>query len=338
MPRRSAPWFKFFPLDWIDGTRDMTLEQRGAYIDCIAIIMAFDKPIPDDPKWMSHQMHISVRKWNALKKLLIEGQKLMETEAGCDNDRCIEERENRAKRSRRRLKKPLAKPELKPLETSRKPHENLTKTPQKEAEKPEKTSKINEHDEQSRTPDMFYARGIQSQREEYPIVPKDRDVNLEENISQGFENFWSAFPVYRKGSKIDARIAFEKLTKHKHRKSTVFKKEYNRHPTIDEIVDGARKYAQRIGDSEYAKGAVAWLNGLMWMDENSVVEGDAPDHWWRGKEKYIKEIKDDKWREGLSTLNGHWEYKFGPPPGHPECFIPDVMIKEFDLTKRFGVH
>tara|TARA_R100000951_G_scaffold61741_1_gene51863 strand:- start:378 stop:1034 length:657 start_codon:yes stop_codon:yes gene_type:complete len=42
----KLPYMQFFPEDWINGTRFLTQEEKGIYIDMIA--MSWDKPIPKE--------------------------------------------------------------------------------------------------------------------------------------------------------------------------------------------------------------------------------------------------------------------------------------------------
>jgi uncharacterized protein YdaU (DUF1376 family) len=90
--KTRAPWFKFFPTDWREGTRHLSAEVRGIYADCLALMYEIDAPLPADDKWMAHQLHISVRAWrNALSVLARDG-KLFPLQDGWSNLRADEER------------------------------------------------------------------------------------------------------------------------------------------------------------------------------------------------------------------------------------------------------
>lgn len=95
MSKRGDPWFKFYPQDWIDGTRKLSLEQRGAYIDMIAIQMLSDDAVPDDYAWLAHQMHVSKRKAQSIVESLIDCMKIRRTDAGLVNGRAEDEIEKR---------------------------------------------------------------------------------------------------------------------------------------------------------------------------------------------------------------------------------------------------
>lgn len=98
--KASMPWFKFFPKDWIEGTRGLTPEQRGIYADCIAILYQTEQPIPLCDKRASYRLEISVRLWQSVKRALLDAGKLKETPDGYVNERVIAELNSRAAQSR----------------------------------------------------------------------------------------------------------------------------------------------------------------------------------------------------------------------------------------------
>ncbi len=76
---------------------------------------------------------------------------------------------------------------------------------------------------------------------------------------------------------------------------------------------------------------------------------DKPWGWWRelGVEKY-RNLGEDWWRRKISEIkpNGSWPWcELGPPPGHPECLLPENAIAAYgnkytdqvqQLNKQFG--
>jgi uncharacterized protein YdaU (DUF1376 family) len=98
--KASMPWFKFFPKDWIEGTRGLTPEQRGIYADCIAILYQTEQPIPLCDKRASYRLEISARLWQSVKRALLDAGKLKETPEGYVNERVLSELHSRAAQSR----------------------------------------------------------------------------------------------------------------------------------------------------------------------------------------------------------------------------------------------
>lgn len=84
------PWYKRYARDFHEGTRELTLEERGAYSDIIDLIFMHDGPIRDDPKWIAHKLCVDVRKWKALRKRLFTAGKLYITPQGIHNARAQE--------------------------------------------------------------------------------------------------------------------------------------------------------------------------------------------------------------------------------------------------------
>lgn len=93
--KTRSPWFKFFPTDWREGTRTLTAEQRGIYIDCLALMYETDAPLPADDKWMAHALHISIRAWRNALSVLARGGKLIPLQDGWTNSRADDERMKR---------------------------------------------------------------------------------------------------------------------------------------------------------------------------------------------------------------------------------------------------
>jgi uncharacterized protein YdaU (DUF1376 family) len=69
-------FYKRFPGDWIMGTRDLTLEERGAYGDILDLIYDKGRPVPDEPRFLAGFLGVSVRKWNGIRAALLAAGKL----------------------------------------------------------------------------------------------------------------------------------------------------------------------------------------------------------------------------------------------------------------------
>lgn len=71
-----------------------------------------------------------------------------------------------------------------------------------------------------------------------------------------FEEFWRVFP--RRVAKFKARTAWDKARKY---------------ASSEEILEGARRYALEMGDSQYIKHPTTWLNQGCWLDEPGANNG-----------------------------------------------------------------
>lgn len=107
----QLPWFKCYQDLWLDGTRDLTPEQRGIYIDCLCLIYKYDQPLRDDIDWVAHKLHVKPRVWKRIREELVACGKLVQTADGLTNGRAESEiverglvKEMRSKSAKKRSK------------------------------------------------------------------------------------------------------------------------------------------------------------------------------------------------------------------------------------------
>ncbi|MDX2350636.1 MAG: hypothetical protein QNK32_09625 [Porticoccus sp.] len=85
------------------------------------------------------------------------------------------------------------------------------------------------------------------------------------DIGDQFDEFWRAFPKGRKTSKGKARRQFVAIVSGKHKDLKA---------SADELINGATRYAQTMGDNHpYVKMPSTWLNGGCWDDEDLAPNG-----------------------------------------------------------------
>jgi uncharacterized protein YdaU (DUF1376 family) len=121
--KERFPYFKFYPRDWLDATRNMTLEERGAYIDIIALTMEQEGGLRDDDKWIAHNLHIGTRKWRPMKARLIEAGKIRLEGGLIIQERCLKELEILLGQRRTKVETALNRESTK-RENFKKPNEN----------------------------------------------------------------------------------------------------------------------------------------------------------------------------------------------------------------------
>jgi uncharacterized protein YdaU (DUF1376 family) len=76
----SLPYYKRYTKDFLEGTVGMPGEIKGAYGILLDLIYIQSGKLPDDPHYISGNLGYSVRKWNQIKKELIERGKI-----SCEN-------------------------------------------------------------------------------------------------------------------------------------------------------------------------------------------------------------------------------------------------------------
>lgn len=94
------PWFKVECRAWLDGTRNLDPAIRGIYIDILCLIYDLGRPVPDDERWISHQLHIGPRRWRAARDVLMACGKLVASQHGLTTEDAQLELENREIRQR----------------------------------------------------------------------------------------------------------------------------------------------------------------------------------------------------------------------------------------------
>jgi uncharacterized protein YdaU (DUF1376 family) len=207
-PKKTGrfPFFKFYPRDWLEATREMSLEERGAYIDLICILMEMEGHLADNDDWMRHQLHIPKQRWKKMKNRLVEHGKIRIENGLIVNERCIKElddllskRTQNSRNVQKRWKKVGEK-----LEESSNKVETFSK------EKSEKPNKINDC-HHSNVP--VRARVLDSDLDlDKEISPNGLLIMPSEKpraYSQSFEDFWKAYP--RRVGKGKAYSAWKRL-------------------------------------------------------------------------------------------------------------------------------
>jgi uncharacterized protein YdaU (DUF1376 family) len=77
MTRAKLHWYKRNPRDWLDATRELSLEERGAYNDLLELMYLRDRPIPDEPVFISGFLRIHRHKWTRIREALLDAGRLV---------------------------------------------------------------------------------------------------------------------------------------------------------------------------------------------------------------------------------------------------------------------
>jgi len=222
-------WYKRYPSDFITGTLNLTLEEKGAFSICLDLMYDQNGPIPDDHRWIAGVCGVSVRKWKSLlKRLIILGK--LSTEGGfISNERALKEIENRAK-------------------TARKHAENGSKGGDKTAEN---RVALNKNNDLPPAGLQHRARVLEAR---VRIEEEGKIIIKRSAIENDFDLWWKAYP--RRQAKADARKNYERILK-------------NGDATVDEMFEGAVRYADAVkGENpKFTKMAATWLNKGCWTDE-----------------------------------------------------------------------
>lgn len=87
----KMPWVRFFPSDWLGGTRGMSAVETGVYITLIATMYERGAPIPEDHARLARLCGASNSAFKSALATLIDEGKISRVDAGLWNDRVEKE-------------------------------------------------------------------------------------------------------------------------------------------------------------------------------------------------------------------------------------------------------
>lgn len=95
----ANPWFKFYPSDWLAGTRALTPAETGIYITLIAMMYERGSPIPRDDTRLARLCNCPKGAFSKAIAALIDDKKLALVDGGLWNERAeieVRERDSRS--------------------------------------------------------------------------------------------------------------------------------------------------------------------------------------------------------------------------------------------------
>jgi len=95
----DLPWVRFFPSDWLAGTRGMSAAETGIYITLIATMYERGEPIPEDTKRLARLCGASNSAFKQALEILIDEGKIDRVEGGLWNRKVEKECKNRSEKS-----------------------------------------------------------------------------------------------------------------------------------------------------------------------------------------------------------------------------------------------
>ena len=93
----ALPYYPRYPRDLIEGTVGMSMELKLSYGFLIDLIYWKNGRLPDDPRFISGMFNCSVRKWNNIRKELLNRDKIIVENGYITNYRAIIELEKLSK-------------------------------------------------------------------------------------------------------------------------------------------------------------------------------------------------------------------------------------------------
>lgn len=87
----DLPWVRFFPSDWLGGTRGMSAVETGVYITLVATMYERREPIPEDHARLARLCGASNSAFKRALDTLVDEGKITRVEGGLWNDRVEKE-------------------------------------------------------------------------------------------------------------------------------------------------------------------------------------------------------------------------------------------------------
>jgi len=91
----SDPWFKFYPSDWLSGTRGLTAAETGIYITMIAMMYENEGPLSMDLARLARLCGCPKPSLLKCLETLVEDGKILDTEEGYWNEKVEKVRRDR---------------------------------------------------------------------------------------------------------------------------------------------------------------------------------------------------------------------------------------------------
>lgn len=95
----SAAWIKFYPSDWLSGTRGLSAAETGVYITLIAMMYEREGPVQNEPKRLARQLGMTPAALQKAVDALLDQGKIVLVEGGFWKDRVAKEIKIRAEKS-----------------------------------------------------------------------------------------------------------------------------------------------------------------------------------------------------------------------------------------------
>lgn len=281
-------WYKRYPVDWLHGTRKLSLEERGAYADVIELIYSHDGNLEDDDEDIAGWLRCHLRKWRTIKARLIKMEKISVVNGFLVNNRCTSESVKALRLIQTCSKAGEKSGEIrraKSLESNGYNEQMFTKTNEptrtinQESERKKERLPYGSPKKESPSP-AAQPPPAQPLFQSKPLIPPNGSpesnvhaLQRKSGIDLEFNTFWNLYP--RKEGKEKARQAYSRVRK-----------------TIsDSVVNSAVvRYAEWIHRNDeppqFIKHPTTWLNQGCWEDQLM----DRRDRPKRSKTDEVKEV------------------------------------------------
>lgn len=223
-------WIKFYPSDWLAGTRGMTAAETGVYITLIAMMYERGGSLDLDRPRLARLCGTTPATFQKIIGALIDDGKITDGPEGLCNDRVSKELLTR---------------------------EEYTQQAREAANKRWQKAKQNQRqDDTDPLPAQCERNANQNQNQNQKVEPSGSTHSARKPRPERFQEFWDQFP-HRGGAK-----------KGRGRAEQAYAKAFASGVPEPEIIGAAIRYANDAQVLRgYGKGPEPWLNQAGWQDE-----------------------------------------------------------------------
>lgn len=285
---KAAPWFKFFPSDWISGVAGLSAAERGVYVTLLAMIYDKSGPVPLDDARMARMCGLPVHGFRRALEALVSLGKITVEDGAIFNERA---------------KSQLSEREIRIDSAHNAAVSSWEKRKQNQCE--ENGSAMRAQSGRNATCARVPEARIDINTEPSVLSPKpDKPVRTRNAYPEDFQGFWESYPTDANMSKAEASKAWARLSPGDRQKATnslrAFRAYCTSNPEYRPV--HACRYLSQGRFEGHAK--VAERSATI----SVVVKRDSPQgNAW---EAYSRATKG----KGLPWVNGVWHLPSEWPP------------------------
>lgn len=248
----GAPWVRFFPSDWLAGTRGMSAAETGVYITLIAMMYESKEPVQDDDARLSRLCGLPVPGYRKIRDSLISSGKIVSSDGHLWNKRAqteMEIRDEKTVSAKKSADSRWSKKQVKSIDDGCERNANAMRTqcyPEPDIRKEELDAYAScpvEH----KNPDLFEAG---------QLAPIAKPAAQQQGDHERFVEFWQTYPK---------RLG----TNSRKEASAKFSRAVRAGADPSEIINGAARYAAHCDETgktstDKVQQATTWLNQQNW--------------------------------------------------------------------------
>lgn len=306
----ESPWIKFYPSDWLAGTRGMSATEAGVYINLIAMMYESEGYLTLDMTRLARLCGATGPVFKRAFDALVDTGKIVIHGDQITNNRVLETLLIRTEKSGLAKQSANSRWAKKDNENNDGVDANAFETQCESDAYQKPDTRINPVSPNGDTTLLSRSRGLRSEGRsprQAKMEAKQRDVDRD------FEAWWLLYP--RRVAKGQAREAYLKARS-------------GADAAI--LAEGAKRYSAEVSgkDPDFIKHPATWLNGECWSDERA--DPAKSEHRIAGG-RYEPTEAELRTATRKFSENGYWLNAYGPRPDMVSTKVPKHIRQEFGL-------